>query len=88
MRRTQRGRDARPALSKRQKKEAIVTTHHSEFGHRRRGEDRRSRTTAPRDLAHDFAPTLPETGWRRALALWGRTGTPPFFAAFRDGSER
>ena len=27
-------------------------------------------------------------GWRGALALWGRTGTPPFFAASRDRSDR
>lgn len=27
-------------------------------------------------------------GWRGALALWGRAGTPLFFAASRDRSDR
>jgi hypothetical protein len=31
---------------------------------------------------------LPEGGWRRMLALWGYSGTPPFFTAFRNRPVR
>ena len=31
---------------------------------------------------------LPESGWRRMLALWGHSGTPPFLTAFRNRPVR
>ncbi len=31
---------------------------------------------------------LPEAGWHRMLALWGYSGTPPFFTAFRSRPVR
>ena len=46
--------------------------------------DRKLRRRLRRALLREERAFAWETrgGWRGALALWGRAGTPPFFAAF------
>ena len=52
--------------------------------------DRKLRRKLRRELLREARALAWETrgGWRGALALWGRAGTPPFFAAFRNRSDR
>ena len=52
--------------------------------------DRKLRRRLRRELLREAQTFAWETrgGWCGALALWGRAGTPPFFAAFRDRSDQ
>ena len=56
--------------------------------------DRKLRRRLRRELLREAREEKREFAWetrggrRGALALWGRAGTPPFFAAFRARSDR